>query len=106
MAQELPIACSLDADDLTARLQLIAAIGKAHLISRDTEGDTQLLRFRRDDEIRRSLEHVIAAESKCCAFLDMKLREEAGALVLEIDAPAGAAPVAAQLAAAFATPGP
>jgi hypothetical protein len=31
MAQELPIACSLGADDLTARLQLIAAIGATHL---------------------------------------------------------------------------
>jgi hypothetical protein len=75
-----------------------------YLISRDTEGDTQLLRFRRDDEVRRSLEGIIAAEGKCCAFLDMKIREEADELVLTIDAPADAAPVAAQLAAAFATP--
>jgi hypothetical protein len=104
MTQELPIVCSLGADDLTARLQLIAEIGAAHLISRDTEGDTQLLRFRRDEGVRRALEAIIDAEAKCCAFLDMKVREEAGALVLVIDAPAEAAPVAAQLAAAFATP--
>jgi hypothetical protein len=104
MTQEPPIVCSLGADDLTARLQLIAEIGATHLISRDTEGDTQLLRFRGDDGVRRSLEGIIAAEAKCCAFLDMKIREEAGALVLAIDAPAEAAPVAAQLAAAFATP--
>jgi hypothetical protein len=53
MTQELPIACSLGADDLTARLELIAAIGAAHLIARDTEGDTQLLRFRPDAGVRR-----------------------------------------------------
>jgi hypothetical protein len=104
MTQELPIACSLGADDLTARLQLIAEISATHLISRGSEGETQLLRFRRDDGVRRSLEGIIAAEATCCAFLAMKIREEAGALVLVIDAPAEAAPVAAQLAAAFATP--
>jgi hypothetical protein len=104
MTQELPIVCSLGADDLTARLQLIAAIGAEHLISRSTEGDTQLLRFRRDDGVRRSLEGIIAAESKCCAFLDMKIREEPEALVLVIDAPTDGAPVAALLAASFATP--
>jgi hypothetical protein len=102
MAQELPIVCSLGADDLTARLELIKAIGAAHLLSRDTEGDTQLLRFSRDDDVRRSLEGIIAAEARCCSFLDMEIHEEAGALVLVIDAPADAAPVAAGLAAAFA----
>jgi hypothetical protein len=103
MAQELPIACSLAAPDLQARLELLAAIGTSHLISRDTEGDTQLLRFRRGDDVRRSLEDVIAAEARCCAFLEMVIREEGEELVLSIDAPADAAPVAAELAAAFAT---
>jgi hypothetical protein len=56
MPQELPIACSLGADDLVARLDLIAAIGTESLLSRDTEGDTQLLRFRRDEDVRRSPE--------------------------------------------------
>ncbi len=102
MTQDLPIVCSLDADNLKARLDLIAAIGASHLISRETDGDTQLLRFRPDDGVRRSLQGVIAAEAKCCSFLDMDIREEAGALVLVIDAPAEAAPVAAELAAAFA----
>jgi hypothetical protein len=102
MTQELPIACSLGVDDLKARLDLIAEIGASHLISRDTEGDTQLLRFRRDDGVRRSLEGVVAAEARCCSFLDMEIREEAGALLLVIDASAEAAPIAAELAAAFA----
>jgi hypothetical protein len=102
MAQELPIACSLGADDLKARLDLIAAIGASHLISRDTEGDTRLLRFRNDDGVRRSLEAIVAAEARCCPFLDMTIGEESGALVLVIDAPTEAAPVAAGLAAAFA----
>lgn len=102
MTEELPIVCSLGADDLAARLDVIAAIGAENLISRNTDGDTQLLRFRRGNAVRRSLEEVIAAEARCCAFLDLEIREEAGALVLVIDAPAEAAPVAAGLAAAFA----
>jgi hypothetical protein len=102
MAQELPIVCSLGADDLAARLDLIAAIGAESLISRAAEGDTQLLRFRRDDGVRRALEGIVAAGARCCAFLEMEIREEDGALVLAIDAPADATPVAAALAAAFA----
>jgi hypothetical protein len=102
MAEELPIVCSLGADDLAARLDLIAAIGAESLISRDAEGDTQLLRFRRDDGVRRALEGIVAAEARCCSFLEMEIREEDWALVLAIDAPADAVPVAAALAAAFA----
>jgi MerR family copper efflux transcriptional regulator len=102
MSQELPIACSLGADTLTARLELIAAVGAGNLLSRGTEGDTQLLSFRRDDGVRRSLEEVIAAEGECCPFLDMEIREEGGALVLVIDGPPEGASVAAELAAAFA----
>jgi hypothetical protein len=103
MPRELPIACSLGADDLAARLDLIAAIGAGSLISRETEGDTQLLGFRRDDGVRRSLEGIVAAEARCCSFLKMEIREENGALVLVIDAPADGVPVAAALAAAFAS---
>jgi hypothetical protein len=105
MTQELPIVCSLGADALAARLDTIAAIGAENLISRSTEGNAQLLRFRRGDGVQRSLENIVAAEAKCCSFLDMEIREEAAALVLVIDAPAEAAPVAAELAAAFARPG-
>ncbi len=103
MSQELPIVCSLSTDDLAARLDLIAAIGADALICRDAEGDTQLLRFRRDDGVRRSLKGIVAAEARCCSFLEMEIREEDGALVLAIDAPADALPVAAALAAAFAS---
>jgi hypothetical protein len=43
----------------------------------------------------------VAAEERCCSFLDLEVRDEADALVLVIGGPAEAAPVAAQLAAAF-----
>lgn len=38
MTETPPIACSLDADDLTRRLAAIAAIGTESLVRRETDG--------------------------------------------------------------------
>lgn len=97
-----PIACSLGADDLRRRLAEIAALGNECLRGRTTEGDAQVLRFHPDPSTRRRLEQIVAAESECCAFLDLDLRQEGDELVLTISAPADAALVAADLAQAFA----
>ena len=45
---------------------------------------------------------VIAAESRCCSFLNFDLREQASELVLKIGAPEGAEPLAFDLVDAFA----
>ena len=50
---------------------------------------------------RARLEAIVAAEAECCPFLDMDLREEDGALVLEIRAPQEAEPLVADLVSAF-----
>jgi hypothetical protein len=47
---------------------------------------------------------IVAAESECCAFLTMRLRDEPGAIALSIKAPAGAEPVLAGLLEAFGGP--
>ena len=65
------------------------------------EGGVHALRFRPDPTTRRRLEEIIAAESECCAFLDLKLREDEDELVLTIAAPADGQPVAEELALAF-----
>ena len=59
------------------------------------------LRFRANGDTRARLEAIVAAEAECCPFLNMDLREEAGALVLEIRAPQGAEPVVAEMVSAF-----
>jgi hypothetical protein len=97
-----PIACSLGASDLRQRLNEIAEVGADSLIERSAEGERHLLRFRSDLETRRRLEVIVAAEAKCCSFLDLSLEEQAGELVLSLSAPEGAQPVADELAAAFA----
>ena len=107
MPDEAPVACSLAAGDLERRLAEIAEIGAESLIDRGAEGDgRQLLRFRADARTRWRLQGVVAAEARCCSFLDLSLREDDGALVLSIAASESGRGLAAALAAAFgdATP--
>jgi len=98
VGSDRPIACSLSAADLSARLAEMKRLGRDALLSADGEGT---LRFRSDTETRARLEAIVAAEAECCPFLDMHLREKAGALVLEIRAAQEAAPVVAELVSAF-----
>jgi hypothetical protein len=70
---ELPIACTLTHDGMTARLELIDALAADGLLDR-TPTDTGLrVRLRDTPEIERRTRDLIAAESKCCAFLDFDL---------------------------------
>jgi len=102
MTEGVPIACSLGASDLRERLAEIAEIGAESLIDRSAEGDRHRLRFRADATTRRRLEEIVAAEAKCCSFLDFSLEERGGELVLWISAPEEGKPVADELGAAFA----
>jgi hypothetical protein len=102
MPEETPLACSLDANHLKRRLAAIAAIGASSLIGHEADGDRHLLRFPADAETRRRLEGVITAESECCAFLDLSLRESGEALFLSVAAPENGQAVADELARAFA----
>jgi hypothetical protein len=76
MANDTPIACSLNKTDLRQRLTEIAELGADSLLSRDIDGNRHLLRFRADAGTRRRLENIIAAETKCCAFLDLSVSEK------------------------------
>jgi transposase len=99
MDTDAPIACSLSTDELPERLAELEAIGRDALLSASPHG---ALRFRADPGIRARLEAVIAAESRCCSFLNFDLREQASELVLKIGAPEGAEPLAFDLVNAFA----
>jgi hypothetical protein len=105
MPDETPIACSLGAGDLEKRLAAIAEIGAESLIDRNAEGGQHRLRFRSDAGTRQRLERLVAAEAKCCAFLDLSLREEGDDLILSIAAPGDGQTVADELARAFAGAG-
>ena len=99
MTTGVPIACSLSAAELPARLAEMSAIGRDALLAVSPDG---VLRFRADQETRERLESIIAAESQCCSFLRFHLAEQRGELVLSIDAQEGAEPLARDLVHAFA----
>ena len=98
MDSDTPIACTLSAAGLSARVAEMKRLGRDALLSADGAG---ALRFRANGDTTARLEAIVAAEAECCPFLDMDLREEAGALVLEIRAPQGADPVVAEMVSAF-----
>jgi hypothetical protein len=97
----MAIACSLGADELPARLREIRAIGEAALLDSEVSAASAVLRFSADADVRQRLEAIVAAESRCCAFMTFDLRDEGGRLALRIEAPEDAQAALEQLAAAF-----
>lgn len=101
MADSTPLACSLGPGQLRERLAEIEAIGAGSLVGKTHDGGRHVLRFRAGGETERRLEAIVAAESRCCSFLDLALDRTDGELTLTLAAPAGGEPVADGLAAAF-----
>lgn len=102
MADQLPIVCSLDAGALRERLAAIEAVGAASLIDKTDQGGRHVLRFRADAETERRLEEIVAAESRCCAFLDLDLTRRDDELILALAALPGAEEIVEVLALSFA----
>jgi hypothetical protein len=98
-----PIACTLGESDLSKRLEQIAALGADALIAHEEASGTHTLKFGSDDETRRRLEQIVAAEARCCSFLDLTIAERDGELILTLGAPTEGRPVADELARAFST---
>jgi hypothetical protein len=90
---DLPIACTLTPDRMTARLALIDALSAEGLIGRTPTDAGLCVRLRDTPEIERRTRELVAAESECCAFLEFELRHDDGDLVLEISGPEDARPV-------------
>jgi len=101
MPTELPIACSLGADELAARLAEMVELGRTALLRTETAGAHAELRFARAPGVRKRVDAIVAAESRCCAFLAMRVGDERDAIVLTIEAPTGAELVLRELVDAF-----
>ena len=93
MTSDIPMACTLTPDGLTARLGLIDALAADALSERTETARGVRVRLRDTPEIERRTRALIAAESECCAFLDFALTREGDALVLEISGPEDARPL-------------
>lgn len=105
MPHALPIACSLDAAELSARLDAMAELGDDALLDSRVAGRRAELRFAARAGVRDRLDAIVAAEARCCAFLAMRVAEERDTVVLTIAAPEGAEPVLEELAGAFSARG-
>ena len=104
MPPHLPIACTLEARDLAQRLADMAELGHDALIEARLDGTCARLRFAAGAGVRARVETIVAAESQCCAFLQMRVSDERDAVLLTIDAPDDAGAVVDELVAAFGTP--
>jgi hypothetical protein len=102
MPTELPIACSLSASDLSQRLAEMADLGRSALIDAEHAGTYATLRFRTGEDTRERLAAIVAAEARCCAFLQVAVHDEDDRLVLAISAPPDASLVLDELVTAFA----
>src|SRR4051794_21566443 len=90
---DLPIACTLSPDGMTARLALIDALAADGLLDRTSSDAGLRVRLRDTPEIEQRTRALVAAESACCAFLDFALGHYDGDLVLDISGPEDARPV-------------
>ena len=103
MSPRAPIACTLSEADRPARRAEMATIAPAASSSRPRRMQTRIsMRFRPAAGTRERLAAFVAAESRCCAFLRMQVRDDPDALTLTIDGPAGCEPVMGEMVAAFA----
>jgi hypothetical protein len=98
---ELPIACSLRATELPARLAEITTLGDDALIDVHRAPGHAELRFGGGDGVRDRVEAIVHAEAHCCAFLNMEVRDETDLVVRRITASADADPALAELVDAF-----
>jgi hypothetical protein len=99
---DLPIACTLTPDGTTARLAQIDALAADGLLDRTPTDAGLRVRLRDTPEIEDRTRELIAAESRCCAFLDFTLGRDGGDLVLDIAGPEDARPVIAMFFASAA----
>jgi hypothetical protein len=101
MPAELPIACSLSAIEMPARLAQIAELGRDSLVDVKVSRTHATLRFAAGASVRERVTSFVAAESACCAFLAMEVSDEPETVVLDITAPEDAELVLTELVDAF-----
>ena len=100
------IACTLGPDEMPRRAEQIRAIGRDALLDVERAERRAALRFRLDPAVRVRVEEIVAAESRCCAFLDFDLSVTSDAIVLALRAPEGGEPAMHLLVDLFAAAAP
>jgi hypothetical protein len=93
-----PVACTLHPDELPGRLDDFRRHLFAHLRAMERPQPTRLRLVLSGHANSEAVRDLLAREQACCAFLGFALTAEGGRLVVDLWAPAEAAPVLDALA--------
>jgi hypothetical protein len=100
MSTDLPIACTLNPAEMRDRLAAIDALASDALLDqREIPGGLRTT-FRDAPDVERRVRELVAAESRCCAFLSFAVGREDDTLWLDITGAPEARPVIDQFFAA------
>jgi hypothetical protein len=100
MSTQFPIACTLSEAEMPARRAEMALIAQ-DVVSAEARAARGVLRLRPGAQTRERVAAFVEAESRCCSFLRMELRDDPDALTLTVEGPPGSEPVVHELVAAF-----
>jgi hypothetical protein len=91
---DLPIACTLNADDRRQRRADLLAGLMARAVAADPVDGGMRFRFDASSEVLSELVRVIDAERHCCRFLrfELTVTPDLGPMSLEVSGPPGTAP--------------
>jgi hypothetical protein len=81
---ELPIACTLDANEGGKRLARWAALSARGAPSLGREADALVVAYPTGHGVREELEALAAAERRCCSFAEWEVEQEPDRVVLRI----------------------
>ena len=105
MNEPTPLACTLGTAEMPHRHAQIASLGQDGLLSVEHGEQQAVLRFRPGAELRRRIDEIVEAESRCCAFVAFQVEEKADATLVTIEAPPGGEPTLRGLADLFTPTG-
>lgn len=83
--EHAPVACTLGAEDLQARLARIELLAQKHLLTQRQAGAALHLLYAA--EAAPELRSIVDLERECCAFLKFELAERSEVVELTITAP-------------------
>ena len=96
--RDLPLACTLEGAAFAERRARWGALSQRALAGRERMPGGVRLRYRAEPGVGDELRELVRLEGDCCAFLEMRLRDDGAGLVLEVSGP----PEAAEVVEAFA----
>jgi len=84
---DVPVACSLTADDAATRMVEWQTFLHASVVSSARDGDGLHLQLVHSDDVLLAAADLAAREQACCPFFSMTIRIDAGGRTLTLDAP-------------------